>query len=66
MVEMPAYSLPFPVRVSCEIDLRRIFRFFSDAAQDIAATADRNLLHIKIMIYIHAKLTLWKITDMSL
>ena len=64
--QMPGDGFAFAVRVSCEQNLRSRLGFFTDSAQNVAASADGNILQFKVVIHIHADLGFGQIPDMSL
>ena len=63
---MPADGFPFAVRVCREVNLGSVLGFLADTAQDIAASPDRDVFQIKVMIDIHTKLALGQIAYMPL
>ena len=66
MVQMPADGLSLAVRVCCEVNLGSVAGFLADAAEDVAAAADRDIFHFKVFIRIDAELTFREVANMAL
>ena len=63
---MPGDRFAFAVRVGREVDARGVFRFLLQLCDDLAAAADGDVLHLEIVIRIHAELGLGQIAHVPL
>ena len=64
--QMPGNGLALAVRVGGEIDLRGRARLLADAVEDVAASADGDVLRLEVVLRGNADLRFGKVAHMSL
>ena len=64
-LQMPGNSFPFAVRVCCKIYDIRVFRTLPEIRNHICSSLDRNIVRLKIVLYVHTQLALRQITQVS-
>ena len=58
---MPGYGFAFHIRVGCKVYLFCVFGFLAYGIQNISPAPEGNVLGLKVLFHIHAKLALGQI-----